>query len=67
VPPELPSPPTRLMFTDEQKQKLRADLNTVSQNCKVMGEMLSELTPGQESDDDWQLLEVYNNISLYFT
>lgn len=48
----------------EQLAKLRSELDVVQQNCKVMSEMLTELTPGQEPiDDDWQLLTVrYSSI-----
>jgi len=45
----------------EQLAKLRSELDVVQQNCKVMSEMLTELTPGQEPiEDDWQLLTELN-------
>jgi len=42
----------------ERGMKLRAELNTVQQNCRVFGEMLTEITPGQETQSDVELLEV---------
>lgn len=57
--PELGDVPAILGVEAEQLAKLRSELDVVQQNCKVMGEMLTELTPGQEPlEDDWQLLTV---------
>lgn len=51
--------PGTLAVDSEKLGKLRSELDVVQQNCKVMGEMLTELTPGQEPlEDDWQLLTV---------
>lgn len=45
--------------------KLRQDLNAVQNNYTVLGDMLSELTPGRESPDDARLLQVcYYNCNL---
>ena len=45
-------------FNQDRLTKLRTELNTVQQNCRVFGEMLTELTPGQENPSDLELLEV---------
>lgn len=53
--------PGTLVVEAELLAKLRSELDVVQQNCKVMGEMLTEMTPGQEPlDDDWQLLTELN-------
>ena len=38
--------------------KLRSELGTVQQNCRVFGEILTELSSGNGSHDDVELLEV---------
>lgn len=38
--------------------KLRSELGSVQQNCHVFGEILTELSSGNGSADDVQLLEV---------
>jgi len=38
--------------------KLRSELGTVQQNCRVFGEILTELSSGNGSSDDVELLEV---------
>ena len=43
--------------------KLRSELATVHQNCRVFGEILTELSSGSGSPDDVELVEV---ISVYF-
>lgn len=45
-------------LTPDHMAKLHSELNTVQQNCRVFGEMLTELTPGQENRSDIELLEV---------
>ena len=45
-------------LTPEQLAKLRSELDTVQQNCKVFSEMLTEMTPGQEEVSDLELLQV---------
>ncbi|XP_071477318.1 TOM1-like protein 2 isoform X2 [Diadema antillarum] len=43
-----------------QMTKLRRDLDLVLGNIRVMSEMLTEMTPGQESQDDLELLQELN-------
>ncbi|XP_075163609.1 TOM1-like protein 2 isoform X2 [Haematobia irritans] len=40
----------------EQITKLHSELEIVSMNMSILGEMLTELRPGQEDPDDYQLL-----------
>lgn len=42
----------------EQLAKLRSELDVVQGNLKVFGEMLTEMTPGQEDPSDLELLQV---------
>ena len=42
----------------QQLAKLRSELDVVDQNRKVLSDMLTELTPGQEKPDDHALLKV---------
>ncbi|XP_071813624.1 TOM1-like protein 2 isoform X1 [Apostichopus japonicus] len=46
--------------TQQHIAKLKRDLDMVNTNVKVMSEMLTELVPGQESPDDYQLLTELN-------
>ena len=45
--------------------KLRTELGTVQQNCRVLGEILTELSSGNGSPDDVELLEVISVCVLY--
>ncbi|KAH8379538.1 hypothetical protein KR009_005501 [Drosophila setifemur] len=45
-----------LHLTPEQAAKLRSELEIVSNNMAILSEMLSVLKPGQESADDYALL-----------
>lgn len=58
----LPEMDPGLVASDPERiAKIRSQLDIVQQNCKVMGEMLTEMTPGQEAlPDDWQLLVELN-------
>jgi hypothetical protein len=47
-------PPAGL--TPEQIAKLQSELDIVSLNMQIFGEMLTELKPGQEDPADHQLL-----------
>ncbi|PIK54923.1 putative TOM1-like protein 2-like isoform X1 [Apostichopus japonicus] len=61
-PPPVPAPapaPTQ-GGTQQHIAKLKRDLDMVNTNVKVMSEMLTELVPGQESPDDYQLLTELN-------
>ena len=40
--------------------KIRSELDVVESNMKVMNEMLTELTPGEEHPEDAQLLQELN-------
>lgn len=42
--------------TPEQIAKLQSELDIVSMNMSVLGEMLTELKPGQEDPSDYKLL-----------
>lgn len=42
--------------TPEQIAKLQSELDIVTLNMSVLGEMLSELKPGQEDPSDYKLL-----------
>ncbi|KAB7495520.1 TOM1-like protein 2 [Armadillidium nasatum] len=53
--PVNPSIPATL--SAEQKAKLHSELDLVESNAKVLAEMLNELKPGKEQDDDLQLLQ----------
>ena len=44
--------------------KLKKELDVVQQNCRVLSEMLTEMTPGQESPSDLELLTVSNTKPL---
>lgn len=44
--------------TVEQLGKLRSQLDIVEGNVQVLSEMLTQLQPGQESADDYELLVV---------
>jgi hypothetical protein len=47
-------PPTGL--TPDQIAKLQSELDIVSLNMQIFGEMLTELKPGQEDPADFQLM-----------
>lgn len=54
-PPVMTGP---VMLNTEQLAKLRSELDIVQGNVKVFGEMLTEMTPGQENREDLELLQV---------
>ena len=49
-------------LTPEQLAKLRSELDIVQQNCKVFGEMLTEMSPGQDNNGDLELLQVSQSL-----
>lgn len=58
-----PGPPVStntapVTLTAEQRAKLHSELDVVESNAKVLAEMLAELSPGKEHQDDIQLLQV---------
>lgn len=55
----LPSP-TGASISHEQRAKLQSELDVVQSNMAVLGELLSELKPGQEQPDELELLQVCN-------
>lgn len=60
----LPSP-TAAAISQEQRAKLRSELDVVQSNMAVLGELLSEIKPGQEQPDELELLQVcYDLICL---
>lgn len=50
--------PTGGVLTPEQRAKLQSELDVVQSNMNVLGEMLSEVKPGQEERDELELLQV---------
>lgn len=52
---------TPMHLNAEQLVKLKSELDVVQANMKVFNEMLNELTPGKEHNDDWELLTDLNN------
>lgn len=50
--------PTQL--GSDQMAKLNSEFDIVHQNCRVLGDMLTENTPGQVPSDDWQLMRELN-------
>ncbi|XP_063919671.1 TOM1-like protein 2 isoform X2 [Zophobas morio] len=44
-------------LTAEQRAKLQSELDVVQSNMNVLGEMLSEMKPGQEQPDELELLQ----------
>lgn len=62
-----PPPPQAapVTLTAEQRAKLHSELDVVESNAKVLAEMLSELSPGKEHQDDAQLLQVCYNIFCF--
>jgi len=49
-----------VMPTPEQMAKLRSELDIVNGNIRVMGDMLSEMMPGEEDPADLELLQELN-------
>ena len=47
-----------MLLNAEQLGKLKSELDVVQQNCKLLSEMLTELTPGSEDPSDLELLQV---------
>lgn len=45
-------------MSPDQRAKLQSELDVVQGNMAVLGEMLSETTPGQEQPGDLELLQV---------
>ncbi|KAK8734545.1 hypothetical protein OTU49_005874 [Cherax quadricarinatus] len=52
-----PTPAAPVSLTAEQRAKLHSELDVVESNAKVLGEMLGELSPGKEHQEDLQLLQ----------
>ncbi|XP_013401561.1 TOM1-like protein 2 isoform X2 [Lingula anatina] len=57
-PPQMMGGPVNL--APEQMAKLRSEVDIVMGNVKVFGEMLTEMTPGQENREDLDLLQELN-------
>lgn len=53
--------PTGGALTPEQRAKLQSELDVVQSNMNVLGEMLSEVKPGQEERDELELLQVWGD------
>lgn len=47
-------------MSPEQRAKLQSELDVVQSNMNVLGEMLSEMTPGKENVDELELLQELN-------
>ncbi|CAH2307734.1 TOM1 2 isoform X1 [Pelobates cultripes] len=61
--PAVPPPPNvggPITANSEQIGRLRSELDIVRGNTKVMSEMLTEMTPGQEDASDLELLQDLN-------
>lgn len=57
IPPSPPTIPTGPVApTPEQLAKLQSELEIVSVNMSILGEMLTALKPGQEDPSDYKLL-----------
>ncbi|KAK7113820.1 TOM1-like protein 2 isoform X2 [Littorina saxatilis] len=56
--PVIPSEPVSL--TQDQRSKLSRELEVVSGNCRVMSEMLTELSPSNVEESDLELLQELN-------
>ncbi|XP_064478413.1 TOM1-like protein 2 isoform X2 [Ornithodoros turicata] len=50
-------PPSPVQLSPEQLSKLKHELDMVQRNMTVFGDMLSQLTPGQEQRSDWELMQ----------
>jgi len=66
----LSSPPVNLyqpslVSGPDRMAKLRSELATVQQNCRVFGEILTELSSGNGSPDDIELVEASYIHSLH--
>ncbi|MFH4978101.1 hypothetical protein AB6A40_004810 [Gnathostoma spinigerum] len=48
--------------TTQQLEKLRKELDIVTVNVKVLREMLAELVPGEETPEEFQLLQELHNV-----
>lgn len=46
-------------LTAEQMAKLRSDLDILQTNMTVFGEMINEMSPGNEHPSDLELFQVY--------
>ncbi|KAK8384753.1 hypothetical protein O3P69_014361 [Scylla paramamosain] len=57
APPAPTSPAAPTTLTAEQRAKLHSELDVVESNAKVLAEMLTELSPGKEHQEDLQLLQ----------
>ncbi|CAL1294762.1 unnamed protein product [Larinioides sclopetarius] len=57
MPDVLPPQAVPINLSPEQLAKLRSELDIVQGNMKVLGEMLTELTPGKEHPQDLELLQ----------
>lgn len=51
-------------LTPDQRAKLQSELDVVQGNMAVLGEMLSEVSPGKELPGDLELLQVRFNFAL---
>ena len=59
VPPPQAAPPAGpVVLNAEQLGKLKSELEVVTTNCKILSEMLTELTPGAEQPEDRELRQV---------
>lgn len=50
-------PPSPVQLNPEQLSKLKHELDMVQRNMTIFGDMLSQLTPGQEQRSDWELMQ----------
>jgi hypothetical protein len=52
------APAGPVLLNAEQLGKLKSELDVVNTNCKILSEMLTELTPGAEEAADKELRQV---------
>ncbi|XP_076272763.1 TOM1-like protein 2 isoform X2 [Rhynchophorus ferrugineus] len=56
------SPAQNSALKPDQRAKLQSELDVVQSNMNVLGELLSEMKPGQEQPDELQLLQELHSV-----
>lgn len=55
-------PPNSATLTQSQIHKLQRDLDVVQSNCRILSDMLNQLSPGQEEPAEYALLKDLNGV-----